>query len=214
MLLARFTVGPFAENCYVIGLPPAVAVVDPGAESDRIAAALDEQGWRPEAVLLTHGHLDHIAHAAQVCERYGVGVWAPREDLYLLESPQIPELGEMIGARPCPAPERFWTDGETAAVAGLELEVIHTPGHTPGSVCLAHRPSRTMLVGDTLFERGVGRVDLPGGDLGALERSIRGRLFALDGDWSLYPGHGAETTLEAERRDNPFFGAAATPGWR
>jgi glyoxylase-like metal-dependent hydrolase (beta-lactamase superfamily II) len=214
VLLARFTVGPFAENCYVVGSPPEVAVVDPGAEGERIVAAIEGQGWRPVAILLTHGHLDHIAHCAQLCERFGVGVWAPREDLFLLESPQMPELGAMLGARPCPAPERFWEDGETAAVAGLELTVIHTPGHTPGGVCLLHEPSRSILVGDTLFHRGIGRTDLPGGDYATLERSIRRRLFTLDGDYTLYPGHGPETSLEDERRSNPFFGESADPGWR
>jgi glyoxylase-like metal-dependent hydrolase (beta-lactamase superfamily II) len=210
MILARYTVGPFAENCYVIGTPPAVAIVDPGAESDRIAADLEAHGWRPEAILLTHGHIDHIAHVGHLCERYGLPVWAPAEDQFLLDSPQIPQLAAMLGARPCPRPERHWQDGVTVTVAGLDLEVIHAPGHTPGHVCQLHRASRNALVGVVIFHRGIGRTDLPGGDTATLERSIRQRLFTLDGDWVLHPGHGPETTLEEEREENPFFGRRAT----
>lgn len=213
MILARYTVGPFAENVYVVGVPPRVAVVDPGAESERIMAAIDAEGWKPEAILLTHGHIDHIAHCAHVAERYGIGVTCHEADGPLLRHEQMPELGAMIGARPCPEPERWWKDGETVSVAGLDLRVLHTPGHTPGGVCLIHEESRNVLVGDTVFHRGIGRTDLPGGDMATLERSIREGLFALDGDYVLWPGHGPETKLSEERQENPFFGRRAT-AWR
>jgi glyoxylase-like metal-dependent hydrolase (beta-lactamase superfamily II) len=208
MILERFTVGPFAENCYLVGKAPRVAIVDPGAESARIAAYLDERGWRPEVVLLTHGHIDHIAHCAHLCERYGIGVRVHRADLFLLSSPQFPEFAAMIGYRPCPEPEGYLEEGEAVEVAGLRLDVLHTPGHTPGGVCLLEPVSRQALVGDTIFRRGIGRTDLPGGDFATLATSVRDRLFALDGEWQLWPGHGPETTLEEERADNPFFGAS------
>ena len=209
-VLARLTVGPFTENCYVIGDPPAVAIVDPGAEGDRIVRTVEENGWKPEAILLTHGHLDHIAHAAPVAERYGIGLTVHPEDRPYLESEQMPDYAEMIGYRRPPEPEAFFEDGQTVEVAGLTLEVLHTPGHTPGHVCLVHEGSRSILVGDLIFNRGVGRVDLPGGDPAALERSIREVLFALEGDYTLYPGHGPETSLDEERELNPFFGERAT----
>jgi len=210
MVLARLTVGPFAENCYIVGVPPAVAVVDPGAESARIIGKIETEGWQPEAVLLTHGHLDHIAHAAPVAERFGLGLWVHALDKPYLESVQMPEYAEMIGYREPPEPASYFEHGQSVEVAGLTLGVLHAPGHTPGHVCLVHEASREILVGDVIFHRGVGRVDLPGGDPAALEHSIREVLFALDGDYTLYPGHGPETTLEAEREENPFFGRRAT----
>jgi glyoxylase-like metal-dependent hydrolase (beta-lactamase superfamily II) len=209
MLLERLTVGPLEENCYLVGVAPRCAVVDPGAESDRIERAIARRRLVPERILLTHGHIDHIAHAAEIAERYAIGVWVHRDDLPYLEGPQWPELEAMLGARPCPAPAGFLADGDRIEVAGLTLEVLHTPGHTPGGVCLVDRASRQILVGDTLFAGSVGRTDLPGGDAEALVRSIRTRLFPLAGDWLCWPGHGPETTLEEERRHNPFVGARA-----
>jgi glyoxylase-like metal-dependent hydrolase (beta-lactamase superfamily II) len=207
MLIAGLTVGPLQENCWIVGAAPRCAIVDPGAESESIFREVESRRLVPEKILLTHGHVDHIAHCAQVAERYRIGLFVHRADLPYLERPQWPELEALLDARPCPAPERLLEDGERVEVAGLELAVLHTPGHTPGGVCFVHEPSRTVLVGDTIFALSVGRTDLPGGDWRALERSIRTRLFALDGDWTLLPGHGPATTLAAERIENPFVGA-------
>lgn len=209
MRIEGLTVGPLQENCWLVGVAPRCAVVDPGAESARIIAAIERLGLEPERIVLTHGHIDHIAHCAQVAERYGIGVVVHRADLPYLEGPQWPELEQLLGARPCPAPEGFLEEGVDLEVAGLTLQVLHTPGHTPGGVCLLDEASRTILVGDTLFAGSVGRTDLPGGDWATLERSIRDKLFTLDGDWRLLPGHGPESSLAVERVDNPFVGARA-----
>ena len=207
MILERFTVGPFAENCYLVGKAPRVAIVDPGGESERIAEVIDARGWQPEAILLTHGHIDHVAHCSHLVERYGLPVYLHRADLFLLRSAQFPEFAKMLGARPCPEPSGHLEEGVPLEVAGLRLRVLHTPGHTPGSVCLIDEESGEALVGDTVFYRGVGRTDLPGGDFAALAGSVRDRLFAVEGDYRLWPGHGPETRLEEERQENPFFGA-------
>ncbi|MCL4838390.1 MAG: MBL fold metallo-hydrolase [Thermoanaerobaculia bacterium] len=211
MWLERLTVGPLAENCYLVGAREGseLAIVDPGAESGRIAAAVEVSGRRPVAILLTHGHVDHIAHCAHLAERYELGVWVHRDDLPLLAGPQWPELEAALGARPCPAPAGFLEEGSPARFAGLALDVLHTPGHTPGGICLIDPGSRQALVGDTLFHRGVGRTDLPGGDGPTLARSLRERLFALDGDFLCWPGHGPETRLAEERLENPFVGTRA-----
>lgn len=210
MILRRLTVGPYAENTYLIGAAPRLAVVDPGGESERIFELVEREGWKPEAILLTHGHLDHVAHVAHVAERYGIGVRIHEADVPYLQNPDMPDLARMLGYRPPPEPEGFLTDGEVLEVAGLTLKVLHCPGHTPGHVVLIHEESRQILVGDVVFQRGIGRTDLPGGDTATLAHSIQERLFALDGDYALHPGHGPETSLEEEREENPFFGRRAT----
>lgn len=210
MILRRLTVGPYAENTYLIGAAPRLAVVDPGGESERIFELVEREGWKPEAILLTHGHLDHVAHVAHVAERYGIGVHVHEADLPYLRHVDMPDLARMLGYRPPPEPEGFLTDGQELEVAGLILKVLHCPGHTPGHVVLIHEESRQILVGDVVFQRGIGRTDLPGGDTATLAHSIQERLFALDGDYVLHPGHGPETSLEEEREENPFFGRRAT----
>ena len=207
MILERFTVGPFAENCYLIGKAPRVAIVDPGGESERIAAVIDEHGWKPEAILLTHGHIDHVAHCCHLAERYALPVFMHRADLFLLQSAQFPEFANMLGARPCPEPAGYLEEGTPVDVAGLVLRVLHTPGHTPGSVSL-HVPDAGLLFsGDTLFRGSIGRTDLPGGDTPTIMRSITERLLTLPDDTRVLPGHMSETTICAERHHNPFIRA-------
>jgi glyoxylase-like metal-dependent hydrolase (beta-lactamase superfamily II) len=210
VILASFAVGPFAENTYLIGVPPRVAVVDPGAESERIFERVEREGWEPEVILLTHGHLDHIAHVAHVAEEYGIGAYIHEADVPYLEHIQMPDAAALMGYRPPPAPAGFLTDGQALEVAGLSLSVLHAPGHTPGHVVLIDEESRSILVGDVIFRRGIGRTDLPGGDTATLERSIREGLFMLEGDYTLHPGHGPATTLDEEREENPFYGRLAT----
>ncbi len=204
MLIESLTVGPLQTNCYLIGRSPLAAVVDPGAESDRILARVEALGLQVEAVLLTHGHIDHIAHVAHIVERWPVPVAVHPADLPMCKTRQWEELELFLGAAPCPEPSWWLEEGKKLQVAGLELDVLHTPGHTPGGVCLLDPTSRQALVGDTIFWRGVGRTDFPGGSFQELERSIREKLYSLEGDWVLYPGHGPPTSLEEERWQNPF----------
>ena len=132
MLIEKLTVGPLEENCYLVGVAPRCAVVDPGAESPRIFAAIERRKLVPEAILLTHGHVDHIAHCAHVAERYGIGVHVHRADLPYLEKPQWPELETYLGARPCPKPAGFLDGATTVEFAGLTLkQALDMAGRNP-----------------------------------------------------------------------------------
>ena len=202
------TVGPLAENCYLVGAPAGdeLVIVDPGAESDRIAAAIAASGRRPVAILLTHGHIDHIAHCAHLAEQYGIGVWVHREDQPLLAGPQWPELAEALAYRPCPEPAGWLEEGSPVRFAGLDLEVVHTPGHTPGGVCFVERASRQALVGDTLSTAACVPIRP------AATADPRARSATAPSRWKgllLLAGARPETWLAEERLENPFVGARA-----
>jgi glyoxylase-like metal-dependent hydrolase (beta-lactamase superfamily II) len=202
-------VTPFEQNCSLLwdGTTRRAAVVDPGGDVDEILAAVAANGLTVERILLTHGHIDHVGGTADLAARLGVPVEGPqRGDAFWLE--QLPEQCRMFGfpATPALAPDRWLEEGDTVTVGGLSLDVIHTPGHTPGHVCFIHRPSQLAVVGDVLFAGSIGRTDFPGGEHAALIASIRGKLFPLGDAFEFIPGHGPMSTFGAERRDNPFVG--------
>jgi glyoxylase-like metal-dependent hydrolase (beta-lactamase superfamily II) len=209
--LIRHTDSLFAENCYLlIGRSGTrAAIVDPGFESEALAGPLAERGLELEWIINTHGHLDHIARNAWFKERSGARLVIHRADLELLRNLQrqvdaMRALGLPLDLElpPSPEPDGWLEEGVPLRFDGVDLQVLHTPGHSPGGVCL--RFGERMLVGDTLFQGSVGRTDLPGGSMSELVASIRGKLFGLPGATVCYPGHGAPTTLDAERRANPF----------
>lgn len=214
--LSRHTLGPFAQNCYLLVGPSGrrAAIVDPGLESESLLELLERRGIELEWIVNTHGHLDHVAGNRFFKERTNARLIIHPQDAPFLD--HVRQSGARFGLdlEDSPPPDANLADGEPFRFDGLEFEVIHTPGHSPGGVCL--RRGRTMLVGDTLFQGSIGRTDLPGGAHGQLVRSIRERLFALPGETVCYPGHGPETTLSEERRHNPFVsdravGAAGGP---
>ncbi|MGH9476614.1 MAG: MBL fold metallo-hydrolase [Terriglobales bacterium] len=202
-----FPVGPLACNCSILGddASGTALLVDPGAEVGAILDRLAAQHWKLQAILITHAHLDHIGGAAALRRATGSPVWLnPRDrDLCGMLEMQAQWLG-------VPPPEPTELDAELApgarlALAGTSLEVLETPGHTPGSVSL-YVPSEALLfAGDTLFAGSVGRTDLPGGDGVALQRSLRGQLLTLPDATAVVPGHGPLTTIGCERRSNPFL---------
>jgi hydroxyacylglutathione hydrolase len=201
-------VTPFQQNCTLIWNPHTMtgAVVDPGGDLDRIEAAIAEVGMKPEKILLTHGHIDHAGGAAELRERLG-GV--PIEGPHAAERPLLDNLdkqGEAYGieARPV-TPDRWLADGDTVQVAGHTFEVMHCPGHSPGSVVLVNRPQRFALMGDVLFQGSIGRTDLPMGSHEALMNSIRTKVLTLDDDFAFICGHGPTSTIGQERRTNPFI---------
>jgi glyoxylase-like metal-dependent hydrolase (beta-lactamase superfamily II) len=201
-------VTPFQQNCTLIWDPATLAgaVVDPGGDLEVIERAIAEVGMKPEKILLTHGHIDHAGGAAELKERLGVPIEGPHE----AERPLLEALAEqgraygMLTARPV-TPDRWLAEGDTVTVAGHSFEVLHCPGHSPGSVVLVNRPQRFALVGDVLFQGSVGRTDLPMGDHGALIRSIRTKLLPLGDEFAFICGHGPTSTIGHERTTNPFI---------
>jgi len=231
VLITGFPAGPLAANCYVLcgdGARECV-VVDPGQRAaDPLRALLAEHGLRPAAVLVTHGHFDHVASAAAVCDEYGVDVYLGGGDMAMLTdqfaslSPELragmtqilgpgeslDDLRDMRPARLTPL-----AGGEHLSVAGVEVDALAVPGHTPGSMTYRVRASAAsdesepdvLLTGDTLFAGTIGRTDLPGGSMPRILDSIARQLLSLPDETVVLPGHGAATTIGAERTGNPFL---------
>jgi len=205
--LAIVPVTPFAQNCSLLfdADTGAGAVVDPGGNLEQILAVAREHGVKLEKILLTHGHIDHCGGTAELSEQLGIPVEGPqREDAFWIE--QLPMQGRMFGFPPLRAftPDRWLEGGDTVSVGGVELEVRHCPGHTPGHVIFFAREARLALVGDVLFQGSIGRTDFPRGDHATLLRSIREQLWPLGDDVQFVPGHGPMSTFGEERRSNPF----------
>ena len=207
--ILSFTCGPFEENPYLVIGPSGkrAMIVDPGLESEKILDVARDRGVDITLIVNTHAHLDHVACNRFYKEKTGAPIAIHRDDLPLLENLQ--RQGAMWGfvVPESPAPDFFLEEGTPLEFDGVKFDVLHTPGHSPGSVCL--RLESRMLVGDTLFRGSVGRTDLPLGDWATLEASIRNKLFTLADDIVCLPGHGPETTIGVERRTNPFVGDAA-----
>jgi glyoxylase-like metal-dependent hydrolase (beta-lactamase superfamily II) len=203
----RLVVGLLQCNCYLVGDPGTrdAIVVDPGDDADAILAAAERHGLRIGASVATHAHFDHVLAAQALRERAGIPFWLHADDLEMLSWQQ--EAGRMFMGIELPPPaevDRRLADGDEAASGSLRLGVLHTPGHSPGSISLV-APGEAVFSGDTLFAGSIGRTDLPGGSQDLELRSIVDRLFPL-GDLPVYPGHGEATTIDRERVSNPFVG--------
>ncbi|PVE25086.1 hypothetical protein DC522_07700 [Microvirga sp. KLBC 81] len=204
---AIIPVTPFQQNCTLLWCEKTkkAAVIDPGGDLERIRDAIAQSGVSVEKIILTHGHIDHAAGAAELREALGVMIEGPHEaDDFLLQ--RLAEQGQAYGipARPV-TPDRWLKDGDTVTVGDLTLDVLHCPGHSPGSVVLVSKAERFAIVGDVIFQGSVGRVDLPGGDGKALIRSIKDKLLPLGDDIAFICGHGPMSTLGQERQTNPFL---------
>jgi len=211
MKLRTFPVGPVSCNCSVVACPDTGvgAVIDPGGHPERILAAIRDLGVQVKYLLHTHAHFDHILATGEVATATGAEILLHQADRALYEN--LPNQGRMFGfqAAAPPVPTRYLADGETLDIGTLSARVLHTPGHTPGSVGFYLGPTLALLFsGDTLFADSIGRTDFPGGCYEDIAVSIRTKLYTLPGDTRVIPGHGPATTIEHEREHNPFVRAS------
>jgi glyoxylase-like metal-dependent hydrolase (beta-lactamase superfamily II) len=211
LAVEMLTVGQIAENCFLLRREGSdrLLVVDPGEEAERILAAIEATGAELEAILLTHCHFDHIGAVAPVARATGAPVYCPEIEVPVLADimAYVPWAG--FGPYQSYKADEVVRGGETLELAGLEIDVIFTPGHSPGHVTYAVRGEDALFSGDVLFQGSVGRVDLPGGDGPTLLASIGKLLDAYPDETVVHPGHMGITTLGAERATNPFLGSLA-----
>ncbi|HEX8711415.1 MAG TPA: MBL fold metallo-hydrolase [Terracidiphilus sp.] len=207
MILETFPVGPLACNCTILGDEEAgeAIVIDPGDEVSRIRRRLSDHGLALKQILITHAHIDHVGGALKLKRLTGAPIFLNQDDLPLLK--MMPVQADWLGVdTPETAPpDEPLTEGLTVGLSRYPARVIHTPGHTQGSVCLHFAPMKMLIAGDTLFAGSIGRTDLPGGNYGQIIESIQTRLLPLPDDTRVLPGHGPETTIGEERKSNPFL---------
>ena len=204
-------VDPFFKNGYLVSSEPSRegVIIDPGDEVDALLDAARRERVDVRAILLTHAHLDHITGVGRAKSVLNVPIWLDRPDLFLYEG--IVEQGRMFGLKVDPQPpvDHFYDHTMPFRFGDCVVDILPTPGHCPGGVCLAigtaASPARELFVGDTLFAGSIGRTDLPGGDYETLIRSIRTVLFAFPDETIVHSGHGPDTTIGEERRTNPFL---------
>lgn len=205
--VAIIPVTAFAQNCSILmcNKSKKAAVVDPGGDLERIIEQLQRMGATAEKILLTHAHIDHAGGTAALARQLNIPIEGPQEgDLFWIQG--LPNQSAMFGfpAAEVFTPNRWLHDNDTVTVGEVTLQVIHTPGHTPGHVVFYSPENKLALVGDVLFQGSIGRTDFPQGNHEQLVHSIRAKLFPLGDDITFIPGHGPESTFGQERRTNPF----------
>ena len=203
--IGRMTIGSYATNCYLLyreGAKEAI-VVDPADAGEQIYSKLKEKGFQVAAILLTHGHFDHIWGAKALKEMSGAKIYALKDELSVCENAKT-NVSEWAGRAYTLTPDILTEDGENLELAGMNCRVIATPGHTQGSCCYYFEEADILVCGDTVFCESVGRTDFPTGSSSQLVRSIREKIFTLPEKTTLYPGHGDSTTVEYEKKYNPY----------
>lgn len=204
MNVETIIVSPFEVNCYLVsGNDQVCAIIDPGDEDEKIIEIIEKKHLKPGAILLTHGHADHIAAVKPIKEKYNLSLYIGTGDELMLESPSA-NVSAMFGFQiSCPAADHIMADKDVIKVGELNYNVIATPGHTEGGVCFF--VGNRLICGDTLFKGSVGRTDLPGGNYQQLIDSIDKKILTFPNETICYPGHGPITSVGEERRNNPFL---------
>ncbi len=204
MIVEKLVVGPFASNCYIVGSQSNKEgmIIDPGDEAKQILKRVKDLELDIKFIVLTHGHIDHTGALKEVREVTGAKVAIHADDAKSLKVQSLSRIFGLSYPTP-PPPDRLLKDGDSLDVGGMHFEVLHTPGHTPGGICLLGEG--VVFSGDTLFNYGVGRTDLPGGSSSQLMNSIQTKLMTLPDNTVIYPGHGSDTTIGAERKGNTFL---------
>lgn len=207
----RFTLGPFETNCYVVspdGQSTTCWIVDASFEPAPMIEHVRSSRLKPEAVILTHAHVDHMAGVREVLAAFpGTPLMIHEAEAGWLNDPVL-NLSAMMGMPvTSPLATRLLRDGDTVTLGGEPWRVLHTPGHSPGGITLYHAPSHTAIVGDSLFAGSIGRTDFPGSDHATLVRSIKAKLYTLPESTRIWPGHGPDSTVGRERLSNPFVRA-------
>jgi glyoxylase-like metal-dependent hydrolase (beta-lactamase superfamily II) len=206
MIFRSFAVPPLGCNCSIVGDPitKKAFVVDPGGDHDRILKEVAALGLTVTRIVHTHAHFDHFLASGQMKQATGAPLWLHKADQTLWDNLEMQCRVFGVPYTPAPPPDRWLKDDEEMALGEVRGVALHTPGHTPGSMCFHFPAARMVIAGDTLFHESIGRTDLWGGDAQAIEQSIRNRLYALDEDTRVITGHGPETRIGHEIRYNPF----------
>ena len=204
-IVACITVGDFQENCYLYACPQTreAVIIDPGDEAEKILNTIKELELLPKYILNTHGHIDHIMAIDAVSEVYPVPLAIHPDDVYMYTDERMAQRFGLAGPLVRRKPDILLQEGDRITFGTLTLEVLHTPGHTRGGVCFISRPY-CIFSGDTLFYRSIGRTDLEGGDYNQIVASIRQKLYRLEDDLVVFPGHGQPTTILEEKHENSF----------
>ncbi|HEU5228135.1 MAG TPA: MBL fold metallo-hydrolase [Ktedonobacteraceae bacterium] len=204
-IVACITVGMFQENCYLYACPQTreAVIIDPGDEPERILQTIQELKLVPKYIINTHGHIDHICAIDAVSDVYPVPLAIHPADVPMYTDERTASMFGRQAPLVKRKPDILLQEGDRITFGTLTLEVLHTPGHTPGGICLISRPY-CVFSGDTLFQRGIGRTDLPGGNYAEIIASIRNKLYTLEEDLVVFSGHGEPTTIAEEKAENPF----------